>query len=254
MGRARAGLGFTPKGAEPGTRYGRLTILRHDPIKADKAWRVICACDCGKEHAALLGNVRSGATRSCGCLSAETVRTGALTHGLTRTPFWNVWQGMRQRCENPRATHFDRYGGRGIAVCARWRGSVAAFAEDMGPRPEGCSIDRLDNDGGYWCGKPECPECGPLGRAPNCRWATDLEQGRNTSRVIRVQVDGRMVPTPELCAQHGVTRQAFECRVRNGWSPLKAATTPPNPRSVAAGRRTRLATLAGHFTTAQVSP
>lgn len=253
----KAGPTFVPKGAEPGTRYGRLTILRHDPVKAGQSWRVICACDCGAEHTALISNIRGGLTRSCGCLALELTSERTRTHGLTGTPIWRTWASMRARCECETATHFDRYGGRGITVCARWRDSVAAFAGDMGSRPNGRSIDRIDNDGGYWCGKAECPECGPLGRAPNCRWATDLEQARNTSRTVRVEVDGQLVSTAELRIKHGITRQAFESRVRSGWTPLRAATTPPNPRRVEggrAGRAARMAALGRHLTTAQVSP
>lgn len=90
------------------------------------------------------------------------------THGLSRTPTHNTWVNMIQRCTNPNHTFFAEYGGRGISVCARWRDSFAAFLADMGERPEGTTLDRIDNNGHY---EPQ-----------NCRWATPTTQVRNSRR------------------------------------------------------------------------
>lgn len=87
------------------------------------------------------------------------------THGLSKTPEFRVWQGMKDRCHNPRSHAYCDYGARGIVVCDRWRESFAAFYEDMGERPPGTSLDRIDNNGCYEPG--------------NCRWATASEQRRN---------------------------------------------------------------------------
>lgn len=89
------------------------------------------------------------------------------------------WGNMIHRCYSPKCQTFPSYGGRGITVCARWRESFANYLEDVGIRPSGKSLDRIDNDKGYWCGKPECVECGPLSREPNWRWATKKQQNNN---------------------------------------------------------------------------
>lgn len=92
--------------------------------------------------------------------------SGPTTHGLTKTPEYRAWHSMKQRCLNPNCSRWDKYGGRGIAICQIWLDSFEAFLADMGPRPsQDHSIDRVDNDGDYEPG--------------NCRWATRSEQQRN---------------------------------------------------------------------------
>src|SRR6185312_16527306 len=95
------------------------------------------------------------------------------------TPEYTSWLAMRSRCFNRNNRKWPRYGGRGIVPCAAWA-EFPTFLSDMGPRPSGTSIDRINNDGGYWCGK--CEECVAFGRQSNCRWATDAEQVMNRGR------------------------------------------------------------------------
>ena len=218
-----------------GERYGRLVVTQRFP-----RGRVAANCDCGQTWEGLLGNLRHGSTTSCGCAP-----TGRFSHGRSNTPEWTTWIGIKQRCENPNSAAFHRYGGRGITICARWREDFAAFLADMGERPSAdLSVDRIDNDKGYWCGKPECAECGPAGRAPNCRWATAREQSRNTRRTSWLTINGERVPACDVYSANGITKQTFFNRVNSGWSETAAATTQPDAERVIRSRRIRYEALA----------
>lgn len=118
---------------------------------------------------------------------------------------------MKERCLNPRSKSYPLYGGRGITICERWVTSEA-FIADMGPRPEGMSLDRIDNDGPY------TPE--------NCRWATPTQQQRNQRRTRFVQWEGRRRPLQELAEQFGLNADTIDQRLKLGWSIEDALTKP----------------------------
>lgn len=226
-----------PRRVLVGERHGSLVVTERLA-----GGRVRAVCDCGGTWEGLYLNLSRGLTGSCGCAPK-----GLFSHGMSRTPVWTTWASMIQRCTNPGHVGFRSYGGRGITICNRWRESFEAFFADMGNRPsEKHSIDRIDNDKGYWCGKAECSECGPAGRALNCRWATAHEQSRNTRRTVWLVIDGRRVPACDVYRAHGVTRQTFYNRLSAGWDDVAAATTPVDPHLMERMRATRLATLAGH--------
>lgn len=138
-----------------------------------------------------------------------------MKQGITKIPEYSVWRMMKQRCNNPRHKDYHRYGGRGIMVCERWTVSFVAFLADVGSRPAGTTLDRKDNDGDY------TPD--------NCRWATNHQQHRNKSTNRLVPLAGERVTTTEASELTGISRETIASRLRRGWSPEKAASTPARP-------------------------
>ena len=153
-----------------GMVIGRLTVLQRAENDARGRAQWLCQCSCGETKIICGVHLRRKAILSCGCLRDEKIATVRRTHGLARTPEYNVFPGMIDRCENHKNKRYGRYGGRGIKICIGWRNSFATFIADMGKRPSPKhTIERLDNDGDYEPG--------------NCVWATRKQNGRNTSTV-----------------------------------------------------------------------
>lgn len=201
-----------------GLVVGRLTVVRFSRINNSGRASWICVCQCGNEREVrsekLLDKKRP--TSSCGCYAKEvSAKNGreTHTHQKSHSPEYYSWQGMKRRCEDEGVRGYERYGGRGIKVCDRWRNSFEAFYEDMGPKPgKTHTIDRIDNDGNYEPG--------------NCQWATKKTQSRNTRTNVFVTYQGRVVSFVELCEISGKSRSTIKNRLNRGWSIEDAVSKP----------------------------
>jgi hypothetical protein len=136
--------------------------------------------------------------KSCGCINIQRMKT----HGKTDTREYSTWRGMKQRCTNPKLEEYKNYGGRGITICDRWLNSFENFYEDMGERPEGYSIERINNNGDY--------------DPSNCRWANRLDQQNNTRVNILVPYDGKMISLKQACRKYGKNYRTVYDRVARG--------------------------------------
>lgn len=151
-----------------GKVFGRLQVVSHLPSKKTDGGNSVtqwqCKCDCGQFVSVSTTHLTKGHTQSCGCRAIDVQRTVNVTHSMSGTRTYRSWRAMINRCTNTKLAAYGRYGGRGITVTERWL-SFENFHQDMGDRPEGKTLDRINNDGNY---EPK-----------NCRWATIKEQNSN---------------------------------------------------------------------------
>lgn len=208
-----------------GERFERLTVIkfagsRKSYTRAGTAFykfSYLCRCDCGNRIRVQQGNLKSGNTRSCGCLHREVSSRINFSHGMSRTPTYRSWHKMLGRCFNKGDARFYTYGAREITVCERWRHSFAAFLADMGEMPAGggYSIDRIDNNRSY------CPD--------NCRWIRRGEQARNTTRSRWITFNGKRALITDWVRTAGIPLSTLRYRLRH-W-PLARALTEPRRAS-----------------------
>ncbi len=190
-----------------GERFGALTVLSYAGWEKKHAlWR--CRCDCGNISTVRLNNLRNGHTQSCGCQGANaTIGVRSRTHGHTpvgeATATYRTWQRMKCRCYNTHHDRYELYGGRGIRVCDRWRNSFENFLSDMGERPEGHSLDRINPNGNY--------------EPSNCRWATHQEQMRNTRVSVMVTYQGKRLSMRDAAELAGIPHDRAYLRKKRGW-------------------------------------
>lgn len=214
-----------------GRVFGRLTVTAVNERSSigDGNHSYVCTCACGGRKVTKWKNLSEGRTKSCGCLYAETHTKKpkqvnapvARRVATTSHPLYNTWRGMVRRCYDPSHKSFRYYGGRGITVCRQWLENFHAFAEAMGERPAGTSIDRVDPDTGYEPG--------------NCRWADTAAQAKNIrgiSCVYEATISGVTKTVVAWAAEKGLDPDKVKRDIRKG--------VPPDVAVVAAHFRKKL--------------
>jgi len=193
-----------------GKKFGRLIVLKFDRrVKNHSYW--LCKCECGNTKSIRHDHLVSNKIRSCGCLQKEIIKNLNLSHGMTKSSTHQVWCAMKTRCYNKNNHGYKYYGARGIKICKRWN-KFKNFYKDIGEKPKGMSIDRIDNNGNY---KPS-----------NCRWATQKEQCRNTRRNHNITFKNKTQCITAWAEEIGINRRTLQHRFNFNWSIKKAFETP----------------------------
>lgn len=184
-----------------GNRYSRLKVLhRVDNDLGNKVcW--LCQCDCGNKVVVRSNNLRTAHMKSCGCLRSIVTTKMKTTHGHSGSPIYNTWATMLRRCDNPEQPNYRLYGGRGILVCARWK-TFINFLQDMGEKPEGMTIDRIDNNGNY--------------ELSNCRWATRKQQNNNNRHNRIVTLNNRKQTLQQWLDELEIPKSTIYSRIYSG--------------------------------------
>lgn len=176
--------------------YGKLTVLER--AGSDKhrnaVWK--CLCECGNIYYINGRSLTTGHTKSCGCSTGQFISNAKMTTKEISAKYsrlYNIWGHMRQRCNNPNDKRYERYGGRGITICAEWNDfeSFLLWALANGYE-DNLEIDRIDNNGNY---EPD-----------NCRWTTDLVQARNREVCIYQEIDGKTMTLSEIADLYHIKR------------------------------------------------
>jgi hypothetical protein len=200
-----------------GQKIARLTVLERVPNDRFNRACWLCRCDCGRELVVATNALRTGNTRSCGCLmrdrAAQICTWRNTSHGESGSPEHVAWLAMKERVRNPNHRQFHNYGGRGIKVCDRWLNSYENFLADVGRKPtRKHTLDRIDVDGDYEPG--------------NVRWATLAEQQSNKTTNVFVSAFGERLTVSQWARKTGVGRHNISNRLKAGWTPEQAVMTP----------------------------
>lgn len=192
-----------------GERVGRLVAVRYEVRGAYGGW--VCQCDCGNEAWVHTTSFQKKDAHSCGCFANERRKVINKTHGMSYTKTYASWDTMKGRCYYPGDISYPRYGGKGIAVCERWH-NFDNFLADMGLRPDGCTLDRLDNSKDY--------------SKENCRWSTYKVQANNRTNNRRVTVHGETLTVSGWAEKTGLRADTISKRLAAGWDETEAILTP----------------------------
>ena len=195
-----------------GKVFGEVTVLEF--VRVAKGSSIYtCKCSCGVIKEFYIGNLRSGKSLSCGCITKQLLSERSKTHGERRTRLYGIWTNMKSRCYNENVDSYEHYGARGISICEEWRDSYEKFRDwaVKNGYSDSLSIDRIDANGDY---SPE-----------NCRWATDIQQARNKTTTWFVEINGVKKTAKEWCEIYGVNYKTAHTRKSRGWSDVNAVST-----------------------------
>lgn len=189
-----------------GVRFGRLVAIERagKSKSGNSLW--LCKCECGKEVVVNISNLRNGHTQSCGCYASELRkhRKTRTTHGMSYSRLYRIWKGIKQRCNDPKCTGYQHYGGKGISICDEWKNSFEAFDEwaTANGYTDDLTIDRIDPNGNY--------------EPSNCRWADTKEQSRNKSTTAYLTLNGETKSMAEWHEILGIPFSTMVNRKRKG--------------------------------------
>lgn len=180
-----------------GQTFGRLTVVQFMGVPPEPGAKALwlCQCSCSGLIVLTTSALRTGNTRSCGCLRRDVSTARATKHGFSGVPEFQVFRSLLARCFNENNPRFHDWGGRGISVDKAWNtvDKFGAFLQEVGPRPsEQHTIERIDNNAGYVKG--------------NMRWATMHEQSRNRRSNVWISVNGQMLCVADAAKALGLTR------------------------------------------------
>lgn len=181
---------------EVGNIYSRLTVLSRYDNTSNGTARWLCQCSCGNKTIQTGCILRRGIIKSCGCY----LRESKTKHLSCFTKEYKSWQAMKDRCNNSKSKDFYRYGERGITVCEKWENDFSAFFADMGERPKGYSLGRIDNNAGYF------PE--------NCRWESPLQQSNNTRKTRLITHNGKTLSISAWARELNVSAPTISNRLK----------------------------------------
>ena len=197
-----------------GQRFGRLRVIERAQSNKNGYPRWLCKCDCGNITTAYGMHLKSGASKSCGCLISEKSRERATKHGLSSSKIYPIWKSMNQRCTNPNDKRFNNYGARGIKVCDEWKNDFQTFydwamangyADDL-------TIDRIDVNGNY--------------EPSYCRWATPIEQANNATQNHFITYNGKTQTMAQWAKETGIKYTTIRARINAyHWDIERALTT-----------------------------
>lgn len=200
-----------------GSRYGTMTITDISRTRINPAKQLLiyyyCVCDCGASAQKEISDLRRRDKYGIKCPGC----TPRIKHRMSGTQVYRVWATMKDRCYSKTCKKYSIYGGRGIKICKRWLDSFECFFGDMGPRPAGMSIERINNNGDYEPG--------------NCKWATSREQSANTRKNRHITHNGQTMILSDWARNVGISASLISTRIIRGWDPAIAATTPKTKRS-----------------------